>query len=142
MVSEGKPYQSPKSGLLDHISVIMPSSDVFKPGAKVGLVVDLSVVVRTHAAVMGRKDQCFNDFVKSVLKNIATLGSTVAADRIDIVADHYDSHSVKSSTREKRGSGQRIIFTGDSKVPMDFASFLTNDENKMDLNLLIAQCAT
>ena len=57
--------------------------------------------------------------------------------RIDIVADMYYRHSIKS--RKSRGtSGARIIFDDDAELPSYFDDFLQNEDNKSSLNFFIA----
>ena len=73
------------------------------------------------------------------MRCIAKLGNKENAERIDIVADTYDPLSIKGPTRKNRGIKPRFTFDGDSELPDDFLSFLKNDENKTDLNMLIAK---
>lgn len=142
MFSESKPYRNQKSALLDYISVTKAAAaEVFAPGSKIGLVIDLSVIVRAHAAFISTDGKYFGDFVKRILRGIASLGTEAKADRIDIVADLYEPFSIKATTRLERGAGQQMIFKGNSELPNDIASFLHNDKNKMDLNMLIAEHA-
>ena len=51
------------------------------------LEVDLSVVIVAKGASANRKDSCFDDLAKRVLREIAKLGKAGNADRIDIVAE-------------------------------------------------------
>lgn len=56
-----------------------------------------------------------------------------AARRVDLVWDDYRSDSLKSSTREKRGSGQRRKVLPSTLMPSDWKGFLRVDENKDEL---------
>ena len=53
--------------------------------------------------------------------------------RIDIVWDVFSSTSLKSGTREQRGSGARRKVTFSTKVPGDWAAFLRVDQSKQEL---------
>ena len=53
--------------------------------------------------------------------------------RVDIVWDVYSSTSLKSGTREQRGSGARRKVTFSTKVPGNWAAFLRVDLNKQEL---------
>ena len=65
------------------------------------------------------------------------------ATRLDIVADHYYPFSIKSPTRQDRGTGgSRLLFREDTPFPSDFSTdFLKNSENKEDLNMFLASAA-
>ena len=54
----------------------------------------------------------------------------------------YDPFSIKGPTRKDSGIGPRLVFDGDAKLPTDFSLFFKNDENKGDLNMLIAKHIT
>jgi hypothetical protein len=60
--------------------------------------------------------------------------------RIDVVWDVYSKSSLKSGTREKRGSGIRRRVTAATKVPGNWASFLRVDQNKQELFVALAEC--
>ena len=60
-------------------------------------------------------------------------------DRVDIVWDVYSKTSLKSGTREKRGSGARRWVTLSTKVPGNWAAFLRVDLNKQELFLELAK---
>ena len=52
---------------------------------------------------------------------------------MDLVWDTYHPDSLKESTREKRGRGERRKVSGQAKLPMNFKDFLRNSENKTEL---------
>ncbi|ELU07992.1 hypothetical protein CAPTEDRAFT_216620 [Capitella teleta] len=58
--------------------------------------------------------------------------------RLDIVWDVYDPHSLKASTRERRGHGVRRRVVLKSRIPKMWKEFLCNDENKSDLFHLLS----
>ena len=47
--------------------------------------------------------------------------------RVDIVWDIYKANSIKDSTREKRGNGQRKKVTGETKIPPNWKAFLQDN---------------
>ena len=59
-------------------------------------------------------------------------------DRIDVTFDHYQRHSIKDGTRQKRIKGSRPIrrVVTDSSVPLpnNWSSFISLDESKQDLS--------
>ena len=55
---------------------------------------------------------------------------------IEIIMDNYLANSIKESTRQKRGDGQRVFITGlGQTMPqgVNWQSLLSNNENKTDL---------
>lgn len=61
-------------------------------------------------------------------------------DRVDIVWDIYTKTSLKSGTREQRGSGARRRVTLSTKVPGNWAAFLRVDLNKQEFFVEMAKC--
>ena len=53
--------------------------------------------------------------------------------------DMYDSESIKSTERKRRGCGEKLLIKGPAmKRPADWKGFLTNDENKKQFtNVLV-----
>lgn len=60
-------------------------------------------------------------------------------DRVDIVWDVYSKTSLKSGTRDQRGTGARRRVTLSTKVPGNWASFLRVDLNKQELFMEMAK---
>eukprot|EP00794_Sanderia_malayensis_P001481 gene1481-1638_t len=58
--------------------------------------------------------------------------------RLDIVWDIYKEDSLKKTTREKRGSGQRRKVTPSTRIPSDWKGFLRVSNNKDELFKLLA----
>ena len=58
---------------------------------------------------------------------------------VDIVWDVYSKTSLKSGTREQRGSGARMQVTFSTKIPSNWASFLCVDLNKQELFVELAK---
>ena len=86
----------------------------------------------------------FRDFVIKVLNSIAKIGHEKGANRIDIVADLYQTMSIK--TRKNRGSAgsSQMAFSENDTVPESkqfFEAFLSNQDNKIALNLMFAKIA-
>ena len=59
--------------------------------------------------------------------------------RIDIVFDRYDTNSLKTETRLLRGTGQKIMVTPTTRIPVQFKKFLAVNENKQELFRLLAK---
>jgi len=68
-------------------------------------------------------------FVKRLLQSVQ---------RIDIVFDRYMHTSLKSETRESRGSGQKINVRLNTVIPKTFSKFLAVADNKQQLFRVIA----
>ncbi|KAK3747214.1 hypothetical protein QZH41_014645, partial [Actinostola sp. cb2023] len=62
-----------------------------------------------------------------------------SAQRIDIAWDTYKDDSLKSGTRDRRGSGARRRVALSVKIPPNWKSFLRVDENKTELFRLLAE---
>ena len=78
--------------------------------------------------------QCFTDvFAPYVMSWLET------NNRIDVVWDVYSKTSLKSGTREQRGTGTRRKVTLSTKVPGNWASFLRVDLNKQELFVELAK---
>lgn len=60
-------------------------------------------------------------------------------DRVDVVWDVYTKTSLKSGTREQRGTGARRRVTLTTKVPGNWSSFLRVDLNKQELFMELAK---
>ena len=62
---------------------------------------------------------------------------------VDFVTDTYIQHSVKSYERTRRGTAPTHLLSGTrTKTPHDWKSFLSNDKNKTQINLLLDQWKT
>lgn len=61
-----------------------------------------------------------------------------SVERVDQVWDVYREGSLKRTTRERRGTGQRRQVTMSTRIPTDWKGFLRNDENKNERFLLLA----
>ena len=73
LFKDRKPYHSVKSKLLQFIEFPSTPEDHerYNLASMRGLVVDLSVVIVAKGALVNRKDSCFDDFAKRVLRGIA-----------------------------------------------------------------------
>ncbi len=61
---------------------------------------------------------------------------------VDIVFDRYIQGSLKSETRESRGSGVRILVNEATPIWKNWQQFLHNDDNKTELFRLLAYSLT
>ena len=58
--------------------------------------------------------------------------------RVDFVTDTYKRASIKSLERKRRGTAPTHLLSGaKTKTPRDWKSFMTNDENKPQLIILL-----
>ena len=62
--------------------------------------------------------------------------------RTDIVFDIYKDHSFKSTARERREFGRRVIVSSKTPIPKNWQSFLRVNENKAELFELISDYVT
>ncbi len=69
-------------------------------------------------------ENVFGKYVKSTLDK---------PQRDDIVFDVYKDDSLKQTTREKRGTGQRRQVLLSEAIPANWKSFLSSSENKRQL---------
>ena len=75
----------------------------------------------------------------SYTPNINTMNCLLAA-RIDVVTGSYFESSLKDHTRDKRGSGQYVPFSGETLLPKDFSdNFLNNGKNKELLTRFLSE---
>ena len=56
--------------------------------------------------------------------------------------DNYPKLSIKRQEWERRGSGERLFITKKTKKPRDWKSFLTNDDNKVQLTSILCEVWT
>ena len=80
----------------------------------------------------------FKDYMQTVFLPYVQ-GQLQSAQRIDFVWDTYKPDSLKTDTREKRGSGARRRVAPTVKIPSNWKSFLRVDNNKTELFGLLAQ---
>lgn len=93
------------------------------------IIMDGAVLVQMLKPVMVQTFQEYSDrvFMPHVLRHLASVK------RIDVVWDVYLEDSLKSSARERRGSGTRIRVEPKAKIPKNWQGFLRVDENKTAL---------
>ena len=93
------------------------------------VILDGAVIVQMLPVKTARTfEEYFNTiFAPYVLHQLET------ANRVDLVFDDYRKDSLKTSTREKRGSGQRRKVLPNALIPCDWKGFLRVDENKTEL---------
>ena len=119
-----------------------PSIPFIVPTSGTTYIVDLSVIIRMHAAVLmkGKKNSLtYREWVVGILDSIANTAMTVGVDEIGIVTDFYNPISIKSFTRDTRGSQARVMFKIDDTLPDDLMGALTNGTFKTQLNELFCE---
>ena len=87
---------------------------------------DATILVHTFE---GYCQTVFGPYIERYLQSVK---------RVDLVWDVYREGSLKRTTRERRGTGQRRQVTMSTRIPTDWKGFLQNDENKNELFLLLA----
>ena len=76
------------------------------------------------------------EFVRSLNRIIGN------ASRFDCVFDIYKKGSIKSCTRESRGTGVRISVRSETVIFKNFTKFMREDENKSELFQMLADSIT
>ena len=82
-----------------------------------GLVNDLSVIIRSEAAVIKTSKYTYSGFAEHILRHEEKKASFSQAQRLDIVSDTYQNCSIKNTTREARGIGGTVNFNEDDQMP-------------------------
>ncbi|KAE8739201.1 hypothetical protein FOCC_FOCC015307 [Frankliniella occidentalis] len=92
-------------------------------------------------AVKPRQDlKTFTQYVKQLQSVITSMASTFKVSRVDIAWDRYFKDSLKAATRTERGCGvRRVELPQKDKLPLDWADYLRNDENKVELFRYLSQ---
>ena len=100
------------------------------------IVIDGAVIVH-----MLPPEPIHKDFLEYAHKRFVPYVENVllTCDRVDIVFDQYLQDSLKSSVREKRGSGDRYKVLAKMKLPKKWQDFLCVDENKAELFHFLAK---
>ena len=81
------------------------------------------------------KSDTFASFAQRTYAHIIELGR--GYDRIDVICDRYFASSLKTQTRDDRGSGNIMEFHDNSPFPKDFKEyFLKNSNNKDKIKFL------
>lgn len=118
-----------RSGTKSDLVKCLPTPSNSKIENATAVILDGAVVVQmllpsTASTFHDYFDEIFGPYV---LRHLET------ASRVDIVFDVYINGSLKQSTREKRGSGQRRKVTSSTRIPTDWKGFLRVDDNKSEL---------
>ncbi|XP_052129864.1 uncharacterized protein LOC127751028 [Frankliniella occidentalis] len=71
----------------------------------------------------------FHNYVEREMRSVS---------RVDLVFDVYLKDSLKNGTRDKRGEGQRMKVTLNSKLPTSWSKFMRDSQNKEDLFNMLA----
>ena len=98
-------------------------------------VIDGAVVVQM---LNPKTASTFREYVATVFILYVT-SQLQSAQRIDIVWDTYKDDSLKSGTRDKRGSGAWRRVALSVKIPPNWKSFLRVNQNKAELFRLLAE---
>ena len=98
------------------------------------IIVDGSAMVNTTPP---RTSKAFDEYAREdILPNIKLYGATYK--RVDVVFDVYRKSTLKGEARMRRGQGIRRRVTGTSKTPINWRSFLRDDDNKTEIFQFLA----
>ena len=136
LIKDGHAFKGTKSNILKCILPEKSTDDSFENLQFDALVVDLSVEVRSNARMITGGSYTFKRFAVSVLDSIAARFGKYGVTQIDVVADFYFDPSIKSGTRDQRGTSSRHVFNPDDIIPDNFEEMLNNSDFKDDLNQL------
>ena len=89
---------------------------------------------------MPRKSNTLGEYIDELAEKINSYCKNTG--RVDVVFDTYLPDSIKSETRENRGSGMRVIVKDTTPLPRKFSDFMRNDENKTELFQMISERIT
>ena len=105
----------------------------------------LSVQIRTKASVRDSldKNMTYRQFCLSIMNGAVYCAKSVDAKGLGIVADMYQSHSIKGSSRKKIVNCTGIIVSADDILIRrnKLNQYLTNDDFKVDFNKLFLEVA-
>ena len=141
LIKDGLSYHSDKSVIIKLIVPVAASKlckEAEYPKSH-SYIADLSVEIRSFAAIFESTGKTYRDFVIFVLEKIAQKANKMEATQIDIVADFYHDLSIKAGTRNSRGQGSRELFTLETFLPDDFEKCFENNSFKCDLNNCFAR---
>lgn len=85
-----------------------------------------------------RDVQTFGEYSKEFAQRIVKEMERSQLTRVDVVFDRYLPESLKSETRDRRGSGSRILVTAATPICKNWRLFLRVNENKDELFHLLA----
>eukprot|EP00112_Aurelia_sp_Birch-Aquarium-sp1_P001921 Seg1210.6 transcript_id=Seg1210.6/GoldUCD/mRNA.D3Y31 product="hypothetical protein" protein_id=Seg1210.6/GoldUCD/D3Y31 len=85
-----------------------------------------------------RDVQTFGEYSKVFADSIFKEMERSQLTRVDVIFDRYLPESLKSETREMRGSGSRVLVTAATPICKNWRLFLRVNENKDELFQLLA----
>lgn len=134
--SMGKLRSGTKSDLLKVIKSVCETSSSEAPDVSVKVLDGAAIVHFLNPGI----NKTFGDYANNVF--IPFLNREFGnVSRLDVIWDIYIKDSLKNTTREKRGTGQRIRVTASAKIPKGWANFLRDNANKEGLfHLLSSIC--
>ena len=80
----------------------------------------------------------FEEYVENELKP-KIFSHFSHANRVDVVFDQYKSDSIKTGTRDDRGSGKRRKVAPNVRIPGDWKEFLSCSQNRTEFFPLISE---
>ena len=132
----GKLHSCEKAHLTDILQskVVLPDKE---PETE-AIIVDGSAMLNS---LPPRKSTTFDEYASvTIIPHVHALADKYK--RTDIVFDIYLPSSLKSETRQKRGTGARRRVTGTNKTPINWKNFMRDAKNKTELFNFIADRIT
>ena len=130
----GEMFHGTKSDLLPCLLQLVDTQRI-APQEPKALVIDASFLVQSLKPKVPcmTVEEYVNETIVPYVKN-----QLPAYERVDLVFDVYLDKSLKAMLRKTRGDGERKKVRLTTKLPRDFRAFLRVDENKSELNEIIA----
>jgi len=137
--ADGDLYLGQKADLLGLLETVQDNADntVSNRVTCDGLIIDGAALV--NILHPGKEPKTFdqyysNTFAPHLTKQVTTVNAT----RLDVVWDTYVKDSLKEQTRQKRGTGVKMVVRLSGALPRSWKDFLRNSDNKQQLFDLLA----
>ena len=129
-------HQSTKSDLMECLESLAPKPES-TPNVDVKIVDGAALVHALDPKKSKETVKTFQNYSQLVfLPCLERMLQDVA--RLDVVWDIYKEDSLKSQTRQNRGTGNHIRVANNTKIPANWKNFLLSDSNKESLFQLLA----
>ena len=130
----GEMFHGTKSDLM-HCLLDYVTTQTERPVAPTGIIIDASFLIQTLKPGTAKT---VGEYIDNVIISYLR-AQLLIYKRVDIVFDVYLKKSLKDGVRKIRGDGEKKRVRLTTKIPKNFQSFLRVNENKTELNHLIAR---
>ena len=121
--SDGTPVKTDKAKLMHHLEGELHIAQRPKNDS-VNYIADGNAILQSQVAL----PSTFGEFASNIFDQLPNVP------RVDFVTDSYLPMSIKSIERDRRGKSKAHLLKGPlTKIPRDWKSFLSNEENKQSL---------